>query len=387
MRQAAFSALVLALSAACGSDALPVDAGDNSAPGADGGDFPPRTSTNAGPDADGGQSAGPGVDAGENAEPSNAGSAIDFDPDRVYVVGSIFEDGKAGLETTGRVVCDPTEPNVVMGSIPAEIVFGTGGVFYGQPVIKPGSHDLLYSSHGFGRLRVLKSDPFSLKAGGNPWNLADWELTESPEDNDPAVDTPLCDEITAFLLGPLDGALYYQCPGNYPGGPWYRNGDEAWDPCSHEEDPNPLRVSEEGAVLCNNSVVYQDTVHPITSAGEELPPDPGQGVLRAKPGGGFWGVVRSGATLQRWTISPEGAMTFDGTYAAFPPKTRMGDERRLDATGALYHLGWGEPREDGTADDIIVRLSADFGSAEVIYAGYTVDDPLCRISRVLLTGP
>jgi hypothetical protein len=355
-----------------------------------GGDAPPSVELlpDAGTSDDSDDSSGPVILEAEAGVVSDLGlgSTIDFDPDRVYVVGTIFGSGKSWYDTAGRIICDPADPDVVMGAIPAANVFATG-TGLSQLVIRPGSHDLFYADDVAAPLRVLRSDPYFLEEDGTPESHLDWILPGIPENNDPRVLTPGCDSIHAFLLGPLDGALYYQCPGAHPGGPWYRNGSERWAPCSHEEDPNPLSVSEEGAVLCTNSVVHQGDVQPIASADGQLPPELSRGVLRAKPGGGFWGVLRSDDLLQRWTISREGALTFDGTYAAFPSGTRMGDERALDASGALYHLGWAAPEDDGTADDIVVRLSADFSAAEVVYAGYRSGNPLCRISRILLTGP
>jgi hypothetical protein len=81
--------------------------------------------------------------------------------------------------------------------------------------------------------------------------------------------------------------------------------------------------------------------------------------LRAKKGGGFWAVGLTETGLGRWSIAPDGTLTFEGDYA-----NRAGVQLNygcaIDEEGAAYSTARIGPSEGG-----IVRFSADFKSTSV----------------------
>ena len=113
--------------------------------------------------------------------------------------------------------------------------------------------------------------------------------------------------------------------------------------------------------------------------------------VRAKPEGGYWALVFAPLTdgadplPQRWSVSREGVISTDGTYAPSPALWLQRATPILGGDGAMYMRGTftGVDPMTGASVDAIIRY--DFESAEVIYDER--EDPLCLFdSGGMFTG-
>jgi hypothetical protein len=138
-----------------------------------------------------------------------------------------------------------------------------------------------------------------------------------------------------------------------------------------------FRVDE----LENKYCAYQGLV--IDAGGNEHPlseAPPNHYALHTKPGGGFWLLGRTDTSFGRWSIAPDGTLTFDGEYAPYDGAV-LNLGFALDGDGAAYASA-----NIGNVGGVI-RYHADFTTSEVIV---TDDESSCRLhdfSGVLLSTP
>lgn len=258
-----------------------------------------------------------------------------FDPSRMYVLGTISE-GSGDLD----VFCDVMNPEPPSMGFPP---FASGVMS-----VRPTDCRLLYAYEG--AVREFRHDTTS--------NL----YPTAPLDNDIVVPTPGCTEAWTFEIDPVSGAMVHGCDGV-----WFDAQGNPFEACGELDEL--LALDGHGAKFCGDFVVDGNGVsHPI-----ELP-SPGYDelfVVRAKPGGGFWGVRNvEGETFERWTVASDGTATLDGTYAPLPPGTYavnadVPDWGNLDRSGNFYR--WvREPEGEGLADSI-ARMSGDFTTSEIVF--------------------
>jgi hypothetical protein len=271
-----------------------------------------------------------------------------FDADRMYVIGTLQE-GAGGLD----VFCDVLDPEHPSGGFPSSWAPAPAAV-QRNAYVRPIDGRLVYLAKGV----VYAFEPDAL--GSSPA-----QYPKQPLANDAVVPTPGCAGVTAFHVLTADNSVVYTC-----GEGWFDDVGVAFPTCP--EPGGPLRIDDYGAQLCEGSVL-----DPAGKSHARAPSPPFVSV-RAKADGGFWGVaVGDTGLFERWSIDHDGATTLDGTYAPLPDGlTKVNADVpgwvSLDAIGNLYR--WAEA---DALVDVVVRFSADFQGAEIVYDEAT--KPACKL--------
>jgi hypothetical protein len=146
--------------------------------------------------------------------------------------------------------------------------------------------------------------------------------------------------------------------------------------CDTSECP-VFRIDELENKYCPYQEVVIDkdgTEHPLS----ETPPS--HYALHTKPGGGFWLLGRTDASFGRWSIAPDGAVTFDGEYPAYDGAV-LNLGFALDGKGAAYASA-----NIGTVGGII-HYSADFTTSEVVVTDTDSSCHLNNFAGILLSTP
>lgn len=179
-----------------------------------------------------------------------------------------------------------------------------------------------------------------------------------PVANDILLPSEPCSTVNRFVMHPITGDVFYPC-----GEHWRDVAGNTLHDCPTGE---LVSLDQDGAVYCGETLVSPDGVeHAIAGVDPEA-----LFVVRAKPGGGFWGVTSAaefGEPYSRWSIDSAGTATLDGTYAPFPEGTSPYNadgpyNSGLERAGAFLRAA----STGGGTSFVVVRLSADFSSAEVV---------------------
>jgi hypothetical protein len=199
------------------------------------------------------------------------------------------------------------------------------------------------------------------------------DYPDSPETNDPVVQTMGCDNPQRFLVG-IEDELIYECLGST----WYH---EDGTELAYPDVGYPLSLGYDDMLLSSLGVGNIRTGEHVW-----IPEFPAQ-VLTARVASddSFWVVVAStdgSGNRERWTISTSGTVTVDGVYPPLPPGIQEQFRMALDGQGNYIHNGLDT---ELTFVDVIVRRELG-GSSEVVYT--EEGDPMVRIhSSYLVTGP
>lgn len=308
-----------------------------------------------------------GVDAGaRDAGSADAGppSPPTFDSRDMLLLGTLLP-GTIGAS----VLCELTRPERAYAGFAGFAGQPAPALRVGRPMLRPSDGALYYLSNRL--LRRFVQDELITQVP--------WMYPIDPEANDPVVPTAGCGAapVDSFLIRP-DGGIVHHC-----GTAWREASGALAATCA-----GVVAFSEEGASYCvgtrDEVMDPSGVVRPISGAVSFTN-------VRSKPGGGFWGVGRFfSGSWERWTISVTGVATRDGVFALPPAGTQPvnADTQgwgHIDGFGNFYR--WFSDASIGTSVDLIMKFTADFSTASVIY---TEQDAgvLCRFhTSNLVTGP
>jgi hypothetical protein len=155
-------------------------------------------------------------------------------------------------------------------------------------------------------------------------------------------------------------------------------------------------LSPTGEVLCSASECsvfridelenkychYQEMV--IDADGNEHPlseTPPSYYALHTKPGGGFWLLGRTNESFGRWSIAPDGAVTFDGEYPPYAGAV-LNLGFALDGKGAAYASA-----NLGSNVGGIIQYSADFTASEIVITDSDSNCHLIDFAGILMSTP
>jgi len=305
---------------------------------------------------DAGRCGAGGPDAGLPAPPS-------FDSREMLLMGTLSP-GAFGT----AVLCELSRPETAYPGFAGFAGYPAPALRVGRPTVRPSDGSLYYLSNGV--LRRFVPDGVITQTP--------WTYPQDPEANDPVVPTPGCGTATtdSFLIRP-DGSILHHC-----GAAW-----RDWCGAVVPICPGVVAFSEDGAAYCAGT---RDEVTDPSGVVRRLTGALSFTSVRSKPGGGFWGVLRLSANWERWTISNSGVATKDGTFALPPPGTQAVNTdiqgwAHIDGFGNYYR--WFNDPRSGISNDLVMKFSADFSTASVVYnegdAGV-----MCRYhASNLVTGP
>lgn len=282
-------------------------------------------------------------------------SVTQFDPDKVYFVGTL----RPGIAFNG-VVCDLERPNQPLAGI------DTAGNI--EPIIRSTGR-MVYYDISNGQVRMFASEPLTVDSDGRPTIPQNWR------DNDPLLPTPPCNPGSGlgmdFTVNPVNDEFTWLCGD----GLGWRTATGTITTCR-----GLRKFGRNGGQLCSDEVRAPDgTIHRLVDRLTQVE------VLRPKPTGGWWwarGNVRDG--LERWSISNRGVATRDGVYAPsnHPSLAPTGAIGEFDAAGNAYVVGNAFPSDENT----IIRFNGDFLTNDVVYEEAGPPRPLCQLFAPLLVS-
>lgn len=304
-----------------------------------------------------GATGGQGGGTGGQSAGTGGGPAPDcsFNPSDVYLHGTLGE-GASYLDA----IASPLTPREFCVGFPSVSPYAT-------PAIRRSDNALVYVDSDTRLVRQFVPETLVWDYDSKAWTYPD-----DPAANDPIVATPNCVGSVPVDLHtiPEDGTVVYRCgSGEYVSG----DGDPFGTP-----GMDLLAIGEGGLLLASGTDAHDSELVLIDKQGVETVVEGGpEHVVRLArwSEGGFW-LVALGSTLEapseRWRLTSEGAITFEGTYCddlMLPGEhgdaPEVGDDARLDAQGNL----WQEASyldEDGLQDVVVKRVLAP-GTCEVVY--------------------